>query len=144
MVALLIDHLLQEIGIDPELIVENDVVNWTSRTLDCNMGAEVEVPVERMSSIALNQRTRERVRIAVGCSSIARLREESDMVTLSSDDNRDFRCLIVKLFEATLQSRNFFLDDTFELTVRYAIPEEINMSGIGAIDLDPVFEESQE
>lgn len=71
------------------LIHQHVIVSWPSCTLNCHVRAEIDVVLERMSHIVLNQGTRHRVSILV--SSQSRGWEETDMVTLLSDNNCHLR-----------------------------------------------------
>lgn len=62
-------------------------MNWTSSTLNGGMGAEVEVILIWVSDILLDQGTWKGICIAVSSLRVALLREEADVVALSTDGN---------------------------------------------------------
>lgn len=118
-VRVLEDELLK-LGRQPLTLVENAlVVDGASCTLDGDVGAEIEVELERMGAAGLYQSTGKRVAVAVA---LARLREEADMVALTSNDDGELGDLLAaQLLETFLHVVDLFLENGGVLALAHAI-----------------------
>jgi hypothetical protein len=110
LVRVLKNELLQ-LGRQPLTLVENAlVVDGASRTLDGDVGAQVEVELEGMGASSFNQSTRERVAVAVALTSLG---EEADVMALASDDDGELGDLLAaQLLEALLHVADFLFKDS--------------------------------
>src|SRR5579871_197712 len=102
------DDLLQLFRLESVIVVDKYmIVNRSSCTFDGNVGVEVEIELERMSTTGLNKRAWNWVAILVGLTS--RSLKEANTVTLCSDDHSKvgYRCLWMRI-ESTTKSPHVF------------------------------------
>jgi hypothetical protein len=112
-VGVLEDELL-ELGSLPLTLVEDAVVvDGASSTLNSDVGAEVEVELEGVRAAGLDKGTRKRVAVAVALASV---REEADVVALSSDDDGELGNIAAKLGEELLHVVNLLHENGSILT----------------------------
>jgi len=83
---MLVDHLLQLIGVKTNLVDEHMVVHRTRCALNGRVGIQVEVVFERMGNVSLHESTG--VWIAVPIASGTG--KEADMVALRSNNYDEF------------------------------------------------------
>jgi len=83
----LVDHLLQIGDRNLGIVLEDVVVNRAGCTLDGRVGVEIEIILKWMSDIALNKSTGEGVRVAIASLAVAVLGEETNVVTLGTNDD---------------------------------------------------------
>jgi hypothetical protein len=116
------DELL-ELGRQPLTLIENALVmNGASRTLDGDVGAEVEIELKGMSAARLYQRTGKRITVSIALSS---LREETDMVALAGNDDGELGDLLAaELLEAFLHIADFLLKNGCVLTLTDSVSDE--------------------
>lgn len=87
MVGGLVDHLLEVVDGQLDLVENDVVVDGASSTLDSGMGAEVKVILERMSDVFLHKSTRKGIAVTITRARILRCGEEADVVTLGADND---------------------------------------------------------
>lgn len=83
---MLVDHLLQLIGVETNLVDENMVVHRTRGALNGRVGIQIEVVFERMGNVALNKSTWVRVTVSIASGT----GKETDVVSLRGDNHNEF------------------------------------------------------
>ena len=89
---MLVEHLLEQVGVHVLLIHQNLVMGRTGSALDSRMRAEIHVILMRMSDIPLNDGARMRISILI--TGLGIFREKSYMVTLLAYDHCEFDLLL--------------------------------------------------
>lgn len=84
---MLVQHCLKPIPRHIGLIHQHVIVSRSSCSLDGDMRSQVDIVLEGMRDITIHDCTRHRVHILIG--SKARWREETNMVTLLTNNNSD-------------------------------------------------------
>jgi hypothetical protein len=115
-VGVLKDERLQLRGQPLTLIEDALVMDGSRGALDSDVGAEVKVELEGMSTSRLHKRARERIVVPV---TLAGVGEEADVVALTGDHNSELgKLLAAELLEALLHVAHLLFKDSGVLTVK--------------------------
>lgn len=129
LVRVLVDERL-DLVVGPCGLVEQDVVvNGACSTLDGSVCTKVEVVLVRLSNARLDESAGQSVGVLV----TTRLGEETNVVTLRSNDNQELGRSLPDLDEGLSHGSHLLVDDLGELTLRNTIAEVDDGCGSSAL-----------
>lgn len=89
---MLVNHLLQLIGVKTNLVDQNVIMHRTRGALDCRVRVQVEVILERMGYIPLHKSTRMWIAVPI----TSRTGEKPDVMALRSNNHDELALLYVR------------------------------------------------
>src|SRR5436305_4808578 len=125
---MLVDHVLDAVGLVLRIDMQERVMDWSRRALQSGVRIQIEVPLKRRRHISLNQTPRKRVAFSI---THPRGRETPDMVTLSSNNDRELAipgARVAETAEDSFDVGHFGIHDVEVLALRHTIAEVIDLS----------------